>query len=882
MLALIKEFSFRTRELGSPLETVKSLETLLKKIHNKEPISNHDKLSLKQIGSIEMFLKLETAMSLIEHLGLDKKDPVFKELKETYRRGNLVFGQIDKKLDRYSNYKAGDLVFTDKGKFKQFRNEHLQLSDRVTNFLLKSPLHHAAVCLKGKSDNSQSTEDQLSHVMQSHGRDDFDLRNKCISSVYRLDPQKMLTENETALSLLVEIYGAEGMTEGLQKEYQKIQQTLHNDLEKQFESIVNDSARKQKSGLAEVFSSMHSKTKAPGRFSRLHQKFYTPNADFKDKKMICSEFAAKTMLAGLIQEQAVIKGKMVKFLVEKKGMKTEVAEKMINDMEIFKLPIPENERLSTINPTRLLELLSDSQCIARVEHQPLIKALIKEEDLAIDPKEAVIPATTTTGFSSGEMHLQEMKPVDLSHLEEVVDKTPNSPPENPTINDKLMNLDGGIVKNKYKFLEKEGIHFQKIKERRTEIKEQKEKWKAEVDSKLPTDTAVRVKKLEQEGNIKALEGGMGGAYLLNDAAGHPRYVLKPSDEDVLALNNRKCKATLASGKSIAIMERLRRGIPLYTTVQAEVLAYRVAADLGFAHITPHTDMVIFRSDGFHDMMDNVEEAKGENGAKVLEEVGGPPDKEKLCSVQEFVPNSIELLDLLNSITTRANNEDLTGSQKGDILMRAIDQKDVEDCILYACFVGEADGNCGNYRLQQKGVDERGDPTYKMVKVDNALTFSESNEDFNIFLDELPQAREGLSEAAKDQIRALTEEKMDSIIQKMRDLGRSEKAVEAFKKRVVILKQCAAIEDVTLAELCNAVKTSVIPRKGPISEKQTMVRREVASTTFVNNDEAATTFIANDEAATTFIPKNEAATTFIAKDEAATTFIQKDDAKDEDQ
>ncbi len=266
---------------------------------------------------------------------------------------------------------------------------------------------------------------------------------------------------------------------------------------------------------------------------------------------------------------------------------------------------------------------------------------------------------------------------------------------------------------------------------------------------------------------------------------------------------------------------------------------------------------------------------------MLVEVGGPPDKVILCSVQEFVPNSIEILDLLNSITTRANNEDLTGSQKGDILMRAIDQKDVEDCILYACFVGEADGNCGNYRLQQKGVDERGDPTYKMVKVDNALTFSESNEDFNIFLDELPQAREGLSEAAKDQIRALTEEKMDSIIQKMRDLGRSEKAVEAFKKRVVILKQCAAIEDVTLAELCNAVKTSVIPRKGPISEKQTMVR-EVASTTFVNNDEATTTFIANDEAATTFIPKNEAATTFIPKNEAATTFIQKDDAKDEDQ
>ena len=60
-------------------------------------------------------------------------------------------------------------------------------------------------------------------------------------------------------------------------------------------------------------------------------------------------------------------------------------------------------------------------------------------------------------------------------------------------------------------------------------------------------------------------------------------------------------------------------------------------------------MVIFQSTRFHDLMDKVEELNGEKGQEILDAVGGEADKEKLCSVQEFVHNSSELGDFIDNL-----------------------------------------------------------------------------------------------------------------------------------------------------------------------------------------------------------------------------------------
>ena len=812
-LQSFREFAFRTRDLGRPLVTVRKIEGLIEKVHAREPIDDEDKLSLKELGGIEMFLKLDDEMRLIDKIGLPNEFPLFKELLKTFERGSLVLEQVNAKLDKYSNYKPGDIAFTDNKKYKNFRGEKPVFQEKLKTRVLKSPLHHVAVVMKGGNiPEKDYAPDELSHIIKSHVRDNFNLRNKCIYSVYRLEPEKLLTKDASVRTLLEEMYEDVGVAEGLQRDYQKIQNSLHGNLEASFQAIDNPAGRRLKSGLAEIFTQMHTKKASPGRFEKLHQKFFSEDADFTDKKMICSEFAAKTMLAGLIEEQALIKDKLVRFLIEKKGYTQEEAQELVQKLEIFKLPIPETERLSRMNPTRLLKLLTENECVLRVEHQPLIKMLVKENDLKFDPKEEVFPAAKTTGFGPDETDRKGMVPFDPSIIEPVEEEAPNTPPDNPSISDKLMNIDGGIAKHKFKILKKTDAHLKHIKERREEIKALKEEWRKKIELASDDDALFAAYDLEKEGKLKPLAGGMGGAYLLSDKHGNPAYILKPSDEDLMALNNRKCKATLESGESQMGTGRVRRGIPLYTTVQAEVLAYQVAKDLGFNHLTPRTAMVIFKSEEFHDIMDNVEELKGKDRDKILQTIGGEADREKLCSMQEFVPNSIELLEFLSSLQQKSRIEDLTAHQQGDTILRAINQRDFEDCLLFACVVGETDGNCGNYRLLPESVDEWGDLTYRMVKVDNALTFTEKNSEFDIFLTEFPQATRLISEQGREFLLQFNEEKINAVIDKMCLFDRSEEAVKAFKTRIRVLKECAAIEDITLKEICNAMNHSKAPQR----------------------------------------------------------------------
>ena len=82
---------------------------------------------------------------------------------------------------------------------------------------------------------------------------------------------------------------------------------------------------------------MHKKT-PKGRFAALYQKFYDPDSSFENEKMICSEFAAKTILAGLLEQERQLKEQMVDYLVEQKEMKRGEAKKFVDKAEVFSLP----------------------------------------------------------------------------------------------------------------------------------------------------------------------------------------------------------------------------------------------------------------------------------------------------------------------------------------------------------------------------------------------------------------------------------------------------------------------------------------------------------------------------------------------------------------
>ena len=462
------EFSFRTRGFDHPLELVNHIERLLKKVNQEETITSEEKLSLEQLGSIEMLTKVLPTFKLIDTLHLTEFQPKLLEYNQACHQGDLVLEQINAKLHLNSNYKSGDIIFTDYDKLLRFRRDKKNFDARLKTLVLGMPLHHAAVVVKREAKIAKGSVeiDRLSHVLLTYEKNDFEIRDKVVSSCYRLDPSTVLTKDEYVLRLLERMYGSE---ESLKAEvrnlYQGVQRDLHIDDQDRYKGAINKTSHRLLTGLTEIFSSLHTKKPNPEQLQQLHKEYFDPHSNFDQKRIICSEFAAKTMLAGLIEEENLIKEKLLTYL-ESEGEFEEA--KKVKEMEIFALPIPPTEKLSKLSTVRFLELLVENHCIERIEPHPLVRELVKEEDLQIDPKEEVFEVPLISGFA----HRIRKLGAEADPFAE------DSEAEFKWCPDAL----AGDMKAKMM----KGTFFTGILKRRQEIHDLKEKWReAILEEKLP-------------------------------------------------------------------------------------------------------------------------------------------------------------------------------------------------------------------------------------------------------------------------------------------------------------------------------------------------------------------------------------------------------------
>src|SRR5260221_3191372 len=93
------------------------------------------------------------------------------------------------------------------------------------------------------------------------------------------------------------------------------------------------------------------------------------------------------------------------------------------------------------------------------------------------------------------------------------------------------------------------------------------------------------------------------------------------------------------------MSPFRDHMPLYRSSLREALTYQLAASIGVKNISPRTVLAIIQSDSFYDFSDGVSLKEIAN----FEELCGKANREKLCSVQEFVPNSKTLFEALHEL-----------------------------------------------------------------------------------------------------------------------------------------------------------------------------------------------------------------------------------------
>lgn len=272
--------------------------------------------------------------------------------------------------------------------------------------------------------------------------------------------------------------------------------------------------------------------------------------------------------------------------------------------------------------------------------------------------------------------------------------------------------------------------------------------------------------------------GISGTYFLKDAQNQSRFVIKPIDEDIGCLNNGKGFATPYTSSKI------RDNMPLYLSSMRETLAYEIACQCKLQNTVPRTVLAIIESSAFHDQLDNVSPEERDRYEKIV----GNRVQEKLCSVQEYVPNSKTLFEALQELQTAKLTDD-------EIRAR-FDQDDFEDANLLLWLTYDTDGHLNNFLVYPKSVDAVGNEILGIKKIDNGLAFPDKNEELRNNLQFLPNADLPLSSRIRAKIAALSPE---SLQKTLRSYG-LDSASQALVERLTVLKELAKQDTITIGTI----------------------------------------------------------------------------------
>ena len=181
---------------------------------------------------------------------------------------------------------------------------------------------------------------------------------------------------------------------------------------------------------------------------------------------------------------------------------------------------------------------------------------------------------------------------------------------------------------------------------------------------------------------------------------------------------------------------------------------------------------------------NLTEADKENVMKII----GNPDFEKLCSVQEYVPNSIVMLDKIYEWIQKGDE---------DLMRNSICPEDFEDANLFVWTTYDTDAHPGNFLFYPKEIKKDELIVYGIKKIDNGLSFPEKNTTFTNFLMYFDSANDPLSDRIKEKIKEIP---IEEIAKKMQELELAIPAISAFVERIHVLQELAKRPGISTYEI----------------------------------------------------------------------------------
>ena len=324
-------------------------------------------------------------------------------------------------------------------------------------------------------------------------------------------------------------------------------------------------------------------------------------------------------------------------------------------------------------------------------------------------------------------------------------------------------------------------HFAKqILERRQEIAEQKKEWTPYTQQNTNPFFFCSIEQALNTGYLEPAKEGCGGAYVLYNEEHTPLFIIKPVDEEILCLNNRKSFASPFIDPSF----RARDDIPLYRSAQTDLVCYEVAKLVGIEGITPKADIHILTSSVFYDIS-----SAYQADTHPLKDKVGTADNEKLCSVQEYIPDTFPMSHQIYQWLSQGYHPAR--------MLGLLDPGDFEDTNLLVWMTYDTDAHPGNFLLSKKPCEPGGTPLFHIKKIDNSLSFPEKHSQFMNFLMFLDVEKKPLSAALRDKIRVVPIEQITSC---MANTGMSMASIISFVERAHMIKELAIRPLISIYEM----------------------------------------------------------------------------------
>ncbi len=364
----LMKFTFKTRRAKNYNKIADKLLLNLKKagyqkqnlpigaVLKKYPKKN--KITLKEYG----------ILSDIDGLSLPIPEKLYKdniELKKIFGKAKQIKPVLSYMKANFQSKKFtghGLIAMINDKKRNVVQGKTMSFFDKV-RYCVSSKFH--ASLLYRKTPKGKLTETHLCD--DGFEQNDYDFKTYMYSDLYRIDLTKLIGKKDRPK--LIKAYGP-NWEKKISEMYLAIQREIHDgalDNEKFNRVVLADVVKR---GVNSIFSSTKlRKTNFEQIRENMLGNFYnTESGESGEVEMICSEFAARCIIAGLAELDRKLKTDL-----HDNHKKIDINQ----NKELIKMPIGRHEDIQHITPERLINILKRKKCLSKIFISEEISSVIK-------------------------------------------------------------------------------------------------------------------------------------------------------------------------------------------------------------------------------------------------------------------------------------------------------------------------------------------------------------------------------------------------------------------------------------------------------------------------------------------------------------------------